>query len=151
MSDTEAVTFDLDNELDDIEDLPSFGAFPTGAYTVDLEKGIEFKKINEHPAMQVAMTLVTVEELKEDNLDEGELPPSIGDIATCAFLMDNEIGQGFYKNFAKPIYEYLNISKHKDAIEESKGMRLTVVLKRIHGKGDKKDQQYNQFVNVAVM
>jgi len=150
MSDS-IVNFDLDGgTLDDISDLPSFGAFPTGAYLVNLAKGIEFKKINEHPAMTVEMALVSVEELKEESLDEGELPPKEGDIATAAFLMDNETGQGFYKRFADPIYKHLGVSRHREAIEQSKGLQLLVVMKRVHGKGARADQQYNQFVNTAV-
>jgi len=150
MSDS-TVPFDLDNQtLDDIEDLPGFGAFPTGAYRVALAQGIEFKKINEHPAMQVQMTLKEVLELDPKNMDESENPPKEGDMATIAFLMDNTVGQGFYKNFAKPVYEHLGVKSHKEAIEQSKGLELIVALKRIHGKGDRKDQTYNQVVNVAM-
>lgn len=152
MSDTDVANFDLDSgTLDDIDDLPGFGAFPTGAYTVVLEKGIEFKKINEHPAMQIQMTLKNADEVDPKNLDEGEDIPKPGDMATVAFLMDNEIGAGFYKNFAGPIYKHLGVKSHKEAIEQSKGMELVVALKRIHGKGDKKDQTFNQFINVAVV
>src|SRR5277367_3127544 len=115
--------FDLDSgTLDDIDDLPGFGAFPTGAYRIVLHEGIEFKKINEHPAMQIQMKMKEVLELDPKNLDENEEPPKADDIATVAFLMDNEIGAGFYKNFAKPVYEHLGVKSHKEAIAQSKGL-----------------------------
>jgi hypothetical protein len=146
-----AVPFDLDSgTLDDITDLPGFGAFPTGAYRICLKEGIEFKKINEHPAMQVQMEMKEVLELDPKNLEENEEPPKAEDVATVAFLMDNEIGAGFYKNFAAPIYKHLGVSSHKEAISQSKGLELIVALKRIHGKGDKKDQTFNQFINIGI-
>lgn len=150
MDSTSFTPIDLDSTLDDIEDLPSFKSLPTGAYTVRLENGLEHKKINDHPAISVAMTVTAVMELAGE-LDTGEDPPKIGDIATVGFLLDNEIGAGFFKSFAKPLSESLGTKSIRGLIEQSKGLELMVVVKRISGKGDRKDQHYNQFVKVAVV
>jgi hypothetical protein len=143
-------SFDLDTTLDDIDDLPSFKSFPTGSYEVVLENGLEYKKVGEHPAIQVAMTCAGVKEIT-GKLDEGEDPPKVGDVATVAFLMDNEIGAGFFKNFAKPLQVHLGAASIRELLTASKGLDLLVVVKRISGKGDKSDNHYNQFVKVAVI
>jgi hypothetical protein len=150
-SDTSEVQdFDLDSVLDDIPDLPSFKSLPTGSYEVVLENGLEYKKVGDHPAIQISMTVAGVKEMT-GKLEEGEDPPKVGDIATVAFLMDNEIGAGFFKAFAKPLQQHLGAASIRELLTASKGLDLLVVVKRIHGKGEKSDNFYNQFVKVAVV
>lgn len=150
MNDTNFTPIDLDSTLDDITDLPSFKTFPTGAFQVALENGMEWKKIGEHPAIQAAMTLKGVVELNGD-LEEGETPPKVGDIATVAFLLDNPTGAGFFKAFADPLRAVVGNVSVRNLLTACKGMDLLVVVKRVHGKGDKKDQLFNQVVKVAVI
>lgn len=148
---------DLDMDLDDIDDLPTFACFPTGAYLVVLEKGIEDKKINEHPAFSVEMTLKEIMELNPENLEKNEATeeieemPKIGSVATVAFMRDNEIGAGFFKEFAKPLAKHLGTSKIRDIIDGSKALELMVVLKRERGKKENADKHYQKFVKVAVV
>lgn len=157
MSENEFKGVNLDMSLDDIEDLPSFACFPTGAYMVSLEKGLEHKPINEHPAISVPMTLKEIVELDPNQLEvdeatqEREGPPKTGDIATVAFMLDNEVGAGFFKEFAKPIAKHLGVSSVRDIIEGSKGLELMVILKREKGKKENADKRYQRFVKVAVV
>lgn len=144
---------DLDASLDDIDDLPGFVSFPTGAYIVVLEKGIESKKINEHPALEAAMTLKEVSELLAENLEEDEDLPKPGDIATQSFMLDNEYGAGNFKAFAKPIKEATGATSIREVMEASKGMELIVVIKRRMGKKgtDQEDKKFMSITKVAVL
>lgn len=137
---------DLDASLDDIADLPAFTAFPTGAYLINLQNGLEPKKIGDHPAIQAAMTLKEIIELHEDNLDDGEEPPKVGDVATQPFMMDNEFGAGNFKFFSTPIA--VNIigdkrAKIRSIIEQSKGIDMLIVVKRRRGKAGTESEDKN--------
>lgn len=144
---------DLDASLDDIDDLPGFVTFPTGAFVVVLEKGFEQKKINDHLAFEMAMTLKSVEELNPENLDEGEEPPKAGDIATIAFMMDNEFGAGKFKEAAKPIRAATDASTVREIVEASKGLELLVVVKRRKGKkgSESEDKNFMDLTKISVL
>lgn len=149
--------FDLDATLDDIEDLPGFGVFPSGAYQIELHEGIIFKKdVGGHPAMSVNMKLEQMMELTE-GLAEGEKEPQPGDICGTAFMMDNKVGADAFKKFVAPIAERLQTKKLSDLVvdekgagaNKSKGMKLLVILKRTYNKD--KDQHYAKLKKVAVL
>jgi len=137
----------LDGELDDIEDLPGFGAYPSGAYVVDLVKGLVRKAIAKHPAVEMEMTLVEVKELA--NPEGDDVVPEVGDVCSTAFMLDNEIGRGFLKLVLKPISEALGIRNNNELLAASKGIRALVVIKKTHD--DKKDRDYANLVSFAVM
>jgi hypothetical protein len=139
---------DLDADLDDIDDLPSFSAWPTGAYVVVLDKGIESKKVNDHPCLEVSFTLKEVAELNSEHLDEGEDPPKEGDISSILFMMDNAIGAGSFKEFAKPIAEVAGSSKVRAIVETSKGLEMLIVVKRRKGKKGTESEDKN-FMSIA--
>lgn len=143
---------DLDATLDDIDDLPGFVSFPTGAYVVTLAKGFESKKIGEHPALEMAMTLKEIMELPEGNLDAGETMPKPGDIATQVFMMDNEYGAGNFKEMAKPIKEMLGGNPSIRAImEASKGVDMMIVVKRRPGKGEQEGKNFMSITKIALI
>lgn len=144
-----AKPIDLDMSLDDIEDVPGFGVFPTGAYLVDFAKGIEQKEINDHPAASCEMSLVEVAELKEDNLDDGEKPPLVGDICTLSWMLDNKFGADGLKKFCTPLAEKLGTKTLKEIFHQSKGLRCLVVIKRTYN--EKKDQHYAKIKKLAVV
>lgn len=138
----------MDASLDDIEDLPVFRAFPSGAYRVLLEKGIEQKIVNEKPAFDMAMTLKEIIELKDKNTPESNIPKP-GDVASLLFMCDNPIGAGKLKQVLKPIQEHFNTgSKVGEIVAVTKGIELIVVLKYSHDKD--KDKEYNNIVELAV-
>lgn len=140
------VAFDLDMSLDDIDDLPSFKAFPTGAYHVVFEKGFEEKTINEGKPNQskiiaLEMTLKTVGELQAGSLNTGESVPVVGDIATLSFQITSEVGLGFLKEATKPFAEKFGVKKLREIFAASKGVEALVVL--VRGKANDKGQQFN--------
>lgn len=153
MADTKSTftEISLDMDLDDIADLPAFISFPTGAYIVSLDEGMKSKKIGEHASVEVAMTLKSIEEMDPENLDPGEEAPKTGDIATQAFLLDNEYGAGNLKKFATPIRKFLEVSTIRETMAGSKGLELLIVTKRRKGKNENKDKNYMDIVKVEVI
>lgn len=148
---------DDDAVLDDIEDLPGFVVFPTGAYAVTLAAGMERKKINEHDAIEMAMTLDEVMELDVANLDANKLqgtdgdekPPMVGDICTSSFMIDNKFGVQKLKDATADIKKRIGSSKISDLCQQSKGMKLLVVMKRTYDKD--KDRFYCNLKKVQVL
>lgn len=157
MSDTEEdfKPISLDTTLDDIEDLPQFMVFPSAAYHIKLNKGITDKTrdpkefINEHPAVTVEMTLVSPAEIDAKNMQRGEAPPAIGDIASLMFMTDNKIGAGQMKNFLSPIGEHMGTRNMREIIEQSVGLELVIVLVRTFNKKD--DKYYQRFSKLMVL
>lgn len=138
----------LDTSLDDIEDLPGFVVFPSGAYSIVLEEGMAEKDINEHKALEVPMKLVETLEMT-DQLGEGETAPMVGDICTISFMLDNKFGVGKLKEFVKPIAEKLGLKTVAEVVSQSKGLQLMVIIKRTYDKD--KDRYYANFKKITVL
>lgn len=128
--------------LDDIEDLPSFVALPSGAYVVTLDKGFEEKEINDEPYFELAVTVQTVEELNE-KLPEGESSPKPGDIGSFLFNRTNKFGMGNFKEIAKPIAQHFGSSTVGEVIDASKGLTVIIIVKRTKGKDKNGNERYN--------
>lgn len=146
--------FDLDNAtLDDIEDLPGFTIFPTGAYQVVWPQGMEEKKINDKQAIDCAMELQEILEFDEKNLSAEEKAPRAGDICTIMFMMNNKFGRANYKQFAGVVQKYFSdkgeILTLRQANERSKGMQFIVIIKRTYD--DKKDRFNARVKKLAVL
>lgn len=148
----------LDTTLDDIEDLPSFGIFPSGAYHIVLDKGLEWKKMNEGKdnafnAITVNMRLVEVAEVDPKMLDKGEELPKVGDVASLLFNLSNKWGAGELKVFSAPIATQFFPGQEKvplrGILENSVGLNLVVVLQRTFDK--EKQRHYQKCVKVAVI
>lgn len=137
----------LDFSLDDIEDVPGFAVFPTGAYHVNLHKGLEQKKINDKPAFAIEMQLVNTEECHD--LDEDEQPPKIGDICTLSFMAQNKFGADSLKKFLLPIAKKFNTRNIGELAAIMKGMQLLIVIKRTYN--SEKDVHYAKFKKIAVL
>lgn len=149
MSDDQNVPLDFDTgTLDDIEDLPGFAVFLSGAYRIELPNGMVRKEVNGKQAVAADMKLLEIMELSEAPV-EGETPPKIGDINNILFMTNNKTGAGFYKQFATPISEKLGTRNLNQINEGSRGMQLLVVLKRTYSK--EKGKHYSQVVRVAVL
>lgn len=146
-----------DAVLDDIEDLPGFASFPTGGYLVTLAEGLARKKINEHDALEMAMTLDEVAELTPENLDANKLqgiegeekPPMIGDICTTSFMLDNKFGVQKLKDATSEIVKRIGTSKISELCAQTKGMKLLIVGKRTYDKD--KDRFYFNLKKVQVL
>ena len=148
--DNKIAPIDLDMSLDDIEDLPSFAVFPTGAYVVDFHLGFEEKVINEHKALTLEMKLKEIAELNPSSLDvEGEKPPIPGDIATLAWMLDNKFGVGTLKDAMLPFKEKFGTGSVRQVMEASKGITALVIVKRTYDKA--KDRHYMKLVKLGIM
>jgi hypothetical protein len=137
--------------LDDIEDLPSFKVPPTGAYTVELTKGFFDVDINDEPYWQIDMTILSVEDVNEKELGEGETMPEVGEVCSTVFHRRNAFGVGNFKKFVLSIAQKYNITfSEKGAIgklrEVMPGVQMLVILKRVYNK-DK--DRYNLNVKTA--
>lgn len=143
-----------DAVLDDIDDLPGFATFPTGAYSITLVDGIQRKKINEHDALEMAMTLDEILELNPDSLDnheegEEEKPPMVGDICTSSFMLDNKFGVQKLKDAVGDIKKSIGSSKISDICSMTKGMKLMVIIKRTYDKD--KERHYSNIKKATVL
>lgn len=142
------IPLSMDMSLDDIEDLPGFVVFPSGAYQVSLEEGLVKKDINEHPAMECAMKLVETLEMTEP-LKENEVAPAVGDVCTISFMLDNKFGVGKFKEFLTPIGTRLGLKNIGEIAAQTKGLQLMVVIKRTYDKD--KDRHYANVKKVEVL
>lgn len=132
---------DDDFLLDDLDDLPSFVAPPTGAYIVSLDKGIEDRTLEDKKTKEdrtfynVPMTIVSVEEVNQKDLDEGEVLPKEGDSFNILYDRSHRVGMGVFKqNFLVPIAEKFGLKKVGEVKEASKGIQMLVIIKRTYDK-----------------
>ncbi len=148
MTDATAVDFSiLDGSLDDIEDLPGFAVFPSGAYLIELTKGLVQKTIGTHPAVEMEMKCLEVKELS-DPQDE-QKKPKVGDICSIAFMLDNEVGRGKLKQVLAPIGEKLGVKSNREIMTGSKGIQAIVIVKKTEDKAKGKEYaNLNRFVPV---
>lgn len=123
----------LDASLEDLADLPEFKPFAPGVHEVTIE--LTPKEINKHPSVELNMTMVKTIEMT----DPTQEVPAPGATSSVAFMLDNAIGQGKFKELIKPIGEHLGISlSEKGSIraimEKAKGMTCKVVTNVRAGK-----------------
>ncbi len=144
----------LDGTLDDIADLPSFAAWPSGAYRATLKEGFKLKEINGKPAYELKLT--NEEVLEISNALEQEEAPKIGDEASLAFGMDSETGRGFFKEAIKPFVEALGLPSGqagviRAAVDSSKGLQVMVILKRTKKTVDGEEKKYQHLVKLSLL
>lgn len=114
----------LDQNLEDLQDLPAFEVPPAGAYNATI-KGAEEKDINDHPAVEVKFVLNEVMELANPE----DTPPAAGTETSIIYMMDNEFGVGNFKELLKPIAAATGISKTRELVDAMKGMQVLLVTK----------------------
>lgn len=150
------ISFDM--SLDDIDDLPQFKTFPSGAYHVVLTDGIVRKEVGTPPkdCAEASMTLVSIEELTEvlPNANaivagDADEPPKVGDVMTLLFQLTNETGAGFFKEFLKPIAAHNGTKNIQENVDKSKGLHLMVIIKRTWNKD--KERFFGNAKQVAVL
>ena len=131
----------LDISLDDLADLPEFLVFPAGAHRCTVN--FETKKIGEHPAVEVKLTLLEVMELS----NASDTPPETGAESSCAYMLDNEFGQGNFKKLMTPLGQHFGVNKLSEIVEAAKGMEAVVVTKQRKNKD--KTQTYLDIVSIT--
>jgi len=136
----------LDGTLDDIEDLPQFLAYPSGAYIINLPDGLLEKQIGTHPALDMK---VVCKEVKELSNPEDAALVKVGDQGNVAFMLDNEVGRGFAKIVLKAIGEKFGTKNNREIMANSKGIDALLVCKKTHD--EKKQRDYMNLVQFVVL
>jgi len=54
-------------------------------------------------------------------------------------MMDNETGKVFFKEEIRPIYTFLNAKSYNEAMTNSKGLDVIIVVVRTHNKEKQRD------------
>lgn len=134
----------LDATLDDLADMPEFLKYPAGAHKVIII-GFTQKVVNKHPSFELGMKLVETLELA----DPTDAPVAPGTETAVLYMMDNEIGQGSFKDVIKPIGAALGTGSMREILEGAKGMEVVVVTK-IQPKKDDPEVKYMKIVSLAV-
>ena len=133
----------LDLSLDDLADLPEFKVFPPGAHRVVI--GLGTKEINKHPSVELKMKLVETVELA----DPSEEAVAAGTECSVAFMLDNEFGQGKFKEILKPLAAHTGLNKAGEVFEAANGLEVLVVTKTRQNK--EKTQTYLDIVKLEVL
>jgi hypothetical protein len=113
---------------------------------VELTKGIFDVDINDEPYWQVDMTILSVEDVNEKELGEGESMPAIGEVCSTVFSRGNKFGMGNFKEFVRSISEKYGVKTVSEIKEKAVGLQMLVILKRVYNK-DK--DRYNLNVKTA--
>ena len=121
----------LDSSIDDLADLPEFGIYPSGVHRVIINW--ESKEVNKHPSMEMKMKLIETVELANPAEDQ---PVAAGTESSSLFMLDNEFGQGAFKQIMKVLAGACGTNKISETVDASQGMEVQVV---VAVKPDKKD------------
>lgn len=133
----------LDSTLDDLADLPEFKPYPNGAHQVTI--AFEKKTVNKHPAVELKMTAISTLELSEPT----DAPLEKGSESSVLYMLDNEMGQGKFKEIIKILSAHFGAGKkNAEYIEEAKGLQCTVVTKKRSNKD--KTAEYTDIVTMTV-
>ena len=105
MAQNELANFDAQFEelsLDDIPDLPEFGAWPAGTYiaTAKMNRKIVKMKDGETPCVELSLKMVAVQ------ATESETVPVEGSETSMLYNLQNEFGLGNFKKVAKSVVSY---------------------------------------------
>lgn len=135
--------FDLDSTLDDIEDLPTFGAWPTGAYIVTLSQSEKTPNEKMGKCIEVKFTHISTAELGDKKIEDIE--PKPGDESTqLVSLKNNAALNPWKKNVMAPLEEKFGKGPARKTIAASNGCQCLVVLA-------KTDKGYQQIKMLKVL
>lgn len=133
----------LDSTLDNLADMPEFAIYPPGAHRVSIS--FEQKEVNKHPSIEMKMVLRETLELAEPT----DVPPEAGTETSMLFMMDNEFGQGKFKEVIKPLAAHLGTTSIRDAINGANGMEVVIVSNVRQNK--EKTAKYMNVVSLTVV
>jgi len=138
----------LDGTLDDLADMPEFKPFPPGTHAVILtlvDKTSKKDAINGHPAFEVKMKAVETIELANSD----DQPLKAGDETSVLYMLDNELGQGSFKNLLKAAAEQFGAKSNRELIGDLQGATVAVVTRQRANK--EKTKMYTDIVEMKVM
>ncbi len=124
----------LDATLDDLADLPEFKPFPAGAHRVTII--LESKEVNKKPCVEMKMRAIETVDLAEPQ-SETNVPLVAGTESGVLFVLDNDIGQGKFKEIMKVLAAKFGTSKVRDTMESAKNAECLVITKLRTNKEDK--------------
>lgn len=140
----------LDMSLDDIEDMPGFGVFPTGVFLCTIPSIPELKPdVGGHQAFEFKFKLDEVAEMQGDALDEGEDPPIAGQEMSLVFMKDNKLGLDQMKKFLKPYAEKLGTKNLGEIFTQMANLKVLIVVKRTYNK--EKDRHYARIKKTQIV
>ena len=139
--------FDLAFEqlsLDDIPDLPEFGAWPAGTYiaTANLERKMIKMQAGETPCVELTLKMNAVQAI-----DPAESAPVEGSETSILYNLQNEFGLGSFKKLAKPVVGYFGCAGNIGAVVEAVQDIPCVVT--LTAKKDKKDTLRNNIAEIV--
>lgn len=126
----------LEGTLDDLADLPAFGAFPVGAHRAKISFEIKTGKdaVNGHPAIVANFEAIETVELPAGS---EEKPVNPGDKSNVLFMMDNEFGQGAFKKLIAPLAEHFGTKTNRATMEAAEGAEVLITTTKRANKEDK--------------
>lgn len=141
----------MDANLDDLQDMPAFEVPPKGHYKLNVS--LESKTVNDKPSIEAKLVVGEVLELANPN----DKKPEIGAKFSQLFMMDNEFGQGAFKEFVKPIAAGLGLQNPKisQAFAAIQNVTIAATVKhRVHKEDTRlpveEQRRYAQLTNVTV-
>jgi hypothetical protein len=136
----------MDATVDDLADMPAFIIPPKGHYK--LRTTLERKMVNEHPSVEASFVVLETLELE----NKTEAPVENGTKFSQLFMMDNEFGQGAFKEFIPGIADGLGLKgkKMSEVIVAVKDIQIAATLKHKKDKEDK-EKIYANVVNAQLV
>lgn len=138
----------LDGTLDDLADMPEFKPFPIGVHHIIaslVDKASDKKNwVGGHPCFELKMKLVETLEAADP-----EKVGKAGDETNVLFMMDNDMGQGQFKNLMKAVATKFGSAPLRQLIEQVKNIDMAVTTTIRQNK--EKTQSYTQIVEVTVV
>jgi hypothetical protein len=134
----------LDGTLDDLADLPEFKPFPNGVHSCTVS--FERKKVNEHPCVEVKLKMQETVELADPEKDTA---PEKGSEASVLYMLDNEIGQGKFKELMGVFAAVNPEMKLGDLLKEHNNASVLVVTSQ---RGNKeKTKMYQDITSIQLI
>lgn len=138
----------LDSTLDELADLPEFKNFPAGAYNGTIE--LQVKKMGDNTGVELKFTNQEVVELSDAATPEADIPAPTA-TTSVGFLLNNEFGQGAFKEVLKSLKEGLNLAEgtsNREIMEAAKGASVMCVftLRKDKNDAEKKYQGLKKLV-----
>jgi hypothetical protein len=112
----------LDGTLDDLADAPEFKPFPNGAHKASIY--FERKEVNKHPCVEVKLKAIETLELVDP---EKDTPLVKGAEASVLYMLDNDMGQGKFKELMKTFSAHFGNKKLSELMKEAQGAEVAVV------------------------
>ena len=134
----------LDGTLNDLADLPEFRPFPVGSHRATIK--LESKKINNHPSIEVKLIAIETLELPAGSQ---ETPLEKGAEGSVLYMLDNEIGQGKFKNLMATVAEKFGAKTNRELIADLQGCEVAVVTTLRMNK--EKTKSYMDIVELVIL